>query len=131
MATCDWLRWRRDSFVGLLGELYVVAVYFLLMGHSIVEWRARRRCGEIDIVARQGETLVFVEVKTRLWSSVGDVEWVVSGKQRRRIMKAAHLFRDRSGLRDCGVRFDIAYVNRIFGLPHIVRDVWHDDRRGC
>lgn len=43
----------------------VAALYLRLKGYRILARRARTRAGEIDIVARHGDTLVFVEVKLR------------------------------------------------------------------
>lgn len=62
-----------------------------LEGHglAIVARNVRSRLGEIDIVAREGGTLVFVEVRLRSWSAFGGAAGSVDGRKRRRIVAAA------------------------------------------
>ena len=76
-------------------------------GYSIVERNYRCPLGEIDIVARDGDALVFVEVRTRRDASRGNaLETVRRGKQRRLGRVAAHyLMARRPTLIDC--RFDV------------------------
>lgn len=54
--------------LGRLGER-MAAEYLSRKGFKIIEMNFRNRCGELDIVAQEGETMVFVEVKTRM---IGD-----------------------------------------------------------
>jgi len=73
-------RHRQD--LGLQGE-DLACVELEKLGYSILERRYRSRFGEIDIVARDDGTVVFVEVKTKTSSSFGDpVEEVTLQKQR-------------------------------------------------
>lgn len=79
-------------------------------GYEIVERGVRLLRGEIDIVARDGTTLVFVEVKTRADESFGRPEEAVTpGKQRqlRRIAQAYLAVRPAPGV-DC--RFDVIAI---------------------
>jgi len=63
------------------------AAYLIAKGHRIVARRWRSPVGEIDIVARRRNTLVFVEVKAR--ERVDDAAWSVTERQRARIIAAA------------------------------------------
>lgn len=65
--------------------------------------------GEIDLAALEGETLVFVEVKSRREKFRED-RVPVSRPQRRRIGRAARAFRDRFGVRHLPFRFDLVTV---------------------
>jgi putative endonuclease len=79
-------------------------------GYAIVARRYRTRAGEIDIVARDGPTIVFVEVKTRRKDEFGDpLEAVTSRKQRKlTLMALDFLARVKPGSVPC--RFDVVSV---------------------
>ncbi len=90
------------------------AVKFLKkMGYQIVKRNWRSPAGEVDIIARDGETLVFIEVKSRgKGSFVSAVESVDARKQRRITRTALHYI---SALKDPEgpppVRFDVMCVS--------------------
>jgi len=62
-------------------------------GYKILENNFRSRLGEIDIVAVDGDTLVFVEVKTRWSEEFGPPEEAVTSRKLRSIAKAGAYFR--------------------------------------
>jgi putative endonuclease len=70
-------------------------------------WRAGG--GEIDLAALEGETLVFVEVKSRA-GAFPDDRPAVTAAQRRRIRHASRAFRDRFGVAHLPFRFDLVTV---------------------
>ena len=61
-------------------------------GLVIVERNWRRRCGELDLVARDGATLVFVEVRLRQRSGFGGAAASINAAKRTRIINAANLY---------------------------------------
>lgn len=63
--------------------------------------------GEIDIVARDGENLVFIEVKSRMKSSRGRPAEGLRTEQKKRIMNAAKTFLHQIGSPDVVYRFDL------------------------
>ena len=79
-------------------------------GYAILERRYRRRGGEIDIVARDGLTLVFVEVKAREDASFGDGADAVTRFKRRRIVALATDYLVRHGGLDQPCRFDVVSI---------------------
>ena len=79
-------------------------------GYAIVARRYRRRSGEIDIVARDGVTLVFVEVKARETHDFGGGVDSVTRLKRRRIADMAQDFLVRTRQIDCPCRFDVVSV---------------------
>jgi putative endonuclease len=80
-------------------------------GYAILDRRYRTRHGEIDIVAKDGETIVFVEVKVRITAERGTAaEAVTSAKQRRLVWMATdYLARKRLTDRPC--RFDVVAID--------------------
>ncbi len=78
--------------------------------------------GEIDIVARRGATLAFIEVKAR--PSLDEAAAAISVQQRERLVRAAEAYLARNpGLRQCEPRFDAMLVAPR-RLPRHVRDAW-------
>jgi putative endonuclease len=63
------------------------AAYLMAKGYRILAKRFRTRYGEIDLVARRRDLLVFVEVKAR--ASLDDAAYAVTPRQQRRIIDAA------------------------------------------
>ena len=79
-------------------------------GYEIFDRRYRTRIGELDIVARDGDTLVFVEVKTRATESFGSAFDAITRSKRRVIVRMAcdYMTRRRSWNGPC--RFDVVAV---------------------
>jgi len=87
-------------------------------GYAIIDRRFRTRLGEIDIVARDGGTLVFVEVKARVGDDYGLPEEAVTPQKQWRMTRMAetYLMVKRLGLEvDC--RFDVVAVEEGQGSP--------------
>ena len=61
-------------------------------GLAIVERNWRRRCGELDLVARDGDTLVFVEVRLRSGGDFGGAAASITGAKRARLVRTANLY---------------------------------------
>ncbi len=79
-------------------------------GYRILERNFRFRGGEIDIVALNAGTLVFVEVKTSRTPRFGDpVEWVDARKQQH-LIKAAECYLQNHHCGECRCRFDVVAV---------------------
>src|SRR6266480_7843131 len=70
-------------------------------GYAIVARRYRTRGGEIDIIARDGRTLVFIEVKARESHAFGAAAEAVTGFKRRRITELARDYMMRTHVSDC------------------------------
>lgn len=109
---------RRDK--GGAGE-EAAARYLAEKGYEIVERNFHGKNGEIDIVARKGEYLCFVEVRSKTTGDYADpIESVTVGKQRK-ILKAALEFLAARGLdaNRYAVRFDVVGVIAQGGPPAI------------
>ncbi len=89
------------------------AVRFLRRsGLRVLATNYRSPCGELDIVARDGDTIAFIEVKARADLGHGGPGEAVDRTKRKRIARAASHYLSRFGLDDRECRFDvIAIVN--------------------
>jgi putative endonuclease len=98
-----------------------------LKGYRILARDLRTPVGEIDIVARHGQTLVAVEVKRR--GRMEDAADAIGTAQRRRIQRALGWFAQRQpdGER-LAMRFDAMLLGQ-GALPRHIRDAWHGEVR--
>ncbi|MDW7760999.1 MAG: YraN family protein [Acidobacteriota bacterium] len=81
-------------------------------GYQILTRGFRMFRGEIDIIARDGETLVFVEVKTRTSEDFGRPEDAVTRSKQAQIRKIAQGYLIRVNPGDVPCRFDVLAVER-------------------
>lgn len=79
-------------------------------GLTILERNWRRPTGEIDIIAKDRRTIVFVEVKTRSSLKFGRPAEAVNKAKQLHILRTAMLYLTEKGLEDAPVRFDIVEV---------------------
>ena len=82
------------------------ALFLERNGLAIVARNYRTRLGEVDLVAREGAMLVFVEVRARSWAAFGGAAASVDGRKQRRIVAAARHFLSRLGA-EPPCRFDV------------------------
>jgi putative endonuclease len=88
-------------------------------GYSIIARRYRVRSGELDIIARDGPTLVFIEVKARDGRSFGDAAEAVIARKRRRIVRLAVDYVMRQHLANVPCRFDVVSIQFEAGEPAV------------
>jgi putative endonuclease len=88
-------------------------------GYAILARRYRRRAGELDIIARDGPTVVFVEVKAREDRKFGDAVEAVTSLKRRRMTRVALQYLVRHRLTNCPCRFDVVSIHVENGEPVI------------
>ncbi|SHO51054.1 YraN family protein [Desulfopila aestuarii] len=99
----------KRSVLGKAGET-LAAEHLRQSGYTILERNYRSRSGEIDIIARQGKTLVFAEVKTRKSASFGSPSAAVTLKKQAQISRVAQEYLARENLFDKPARFDVVAV---------------------
>lgn len=80
--------------------------YLMSKGYYVLEQNWRFSRAEIDIIAMDGEILVFIEVKTRSYDFYGEPASTVDQKKQRLIMDAASIYADKIN-HEWEVRFDI------------------------
>lgn len=105
---------------GLAGESQAL-LYLKKQGMQLVHKRYRSPAGEIDVIMRDRDTLVFVEVKLRHTGSRGDGLMAVTQKKQRRIVKTALYYLSEHG-HEGPIRFDVVEMTAD-GIQH-VRDAF-------
>jgi putative endonuclease len=88
-------------------------------GYAIVARRYRAQRGELDIIARDGTTLVFVEVKAREDLRYGDGAEAITARKRWRMARVALDYMARHQVTDCPCRFDVVSIHFEAGEPVI------------
>ncbi len=97
---------------GIEGE-NKVACYFEECGYEILERRFRSRLGEVDIIARQRDVIVFIEVKT--WDALGmeSLKHSIDSRKRVKIKETASIYLyHHPEFSDCRIRFDLVLLSR-------------------
>jgi len=106
-------RWLASMFpprtLGQRGE-DAAARHLRRRGYRIVERSARGPLGEIDLVALDGRTVVFVEVKTRRSDAAGAPSDSVTPDKQRRLTRLALGYLKQHGLLDAASRFDVVSI---------------------
>jgi putative endonuclease len=100
------------------------AVDFLLeKGYRVLQRNYRYGNGEIDIVAVDGITLVFVEVKLRSTDAFGDPEEAVTPRKQRQIRMAAEGYLTEHAIEDCECRCDVIAIRAPRGGHASIRHI--------
>jgi putative endonuclease len=89
--------------------------YLTDLGYIVIARNFKTRFGEIDIVARDGRTTVFVEVKRREATEHGSAAEFVKPAKIRRVISAARLYAAQNGLTQSLLRFDVIAIDVIQG----------------
>ena len=108
---------KRQS-LGIAGEDLACAE-LRRRGYAVLDRRYRTRFGEIDIVARDGTAIVFVEVKARLTSEFGGAAAALTGWKQRRVVDMARDYLARRNLHDCPCRFDVVAIDFDEAQPRV------------
>ena len=95
--------------IGVCGEAQV-ADYLRKHGYTLLAHSYACRFGEIDLIARKGDVICFVEVKLRSNMKYGLPREAVTAGKRARIRKTALHYLSVCELEDCPTRFDVAEV---------------------
>jgi putative endonuclease len=114
---------RTSNGIGAYGERRAVEYLVHEAGMHVLDRNWRCAEGEIDIVARDGAALVFVEVKTRRALQFGPPEEAVIAEKRRRLRRLAMCWLAQSTLHPREIRFDVVSVLRPRRGPALVQHV--------
>ena len=92
--------------------------------YEVLATNYRKPFGEIDIIARDGRTIVFIEVKTRRSTAFGTPLEAVDARKQRQLSRIAQDFLQSHGLTEAAARFDVIAVlldqdNRSAQVEHI------------
>lgn len=116
---------KRSYRLGMMAEYYA-AFYMLLRGYKILAWRFKQKTGEIDLIFRKKDVIVFAEVKYRQTLEMAASS--VSPQSQKRIINTAQIFlnqyrkkhikKGRKG-DDFVLRFDVIALSSYFKIRHI------------
>ena len=99
---------RRQKF-GEQGEALAVR-RLKKEGYKIIETNYRTQLGEIDIIAKDCDTIVFVEVKTRNSVHFGSPKWALTPKKQKKISMVALYYLKTTNQENARARFDVVAI---------------------
>lgn len=107
-------------YFGHIGEI-VSAIFLLLKFYWILTRRFKTPFGEIDLIAKKNNQLIFLEIKSRKHFTHQEV---VSSRQRQRITSAAQFFILKNNkYRNYYLRFDVIFINKYL-IPKHIKNYW-------
>lgn len=99
-----------------IGQHYeqLAAQFLIKQGLTLVAQNVQARVGELDLIMKEGKTLVFVEVKYRQNQHHGHAAESVTPQKQQRLIKTAYYWMQRHNLLDChsDFRFDIIAIHQ-------------------
>ena len=98
--------------LGKLGEEWALEKIEAL-GYECIARNYRCPLGEVDLIARDGDTLVFLEIKTRRGKSLGYAKEAINDRKRRQLSKVALAYMKSNNCSDVKSRFDVVAINLI------------------
>ena len=113
---------RGRSRTGAEGER-VAAAHLRAQGIAVEGWNYRTRFGEIDLIARDGDDVVFVEVKTRRNAEFGAPEESVTPRKRGRLVFAAQEYLKEHDLEERAWRIDVVAITLRPNGPALITHV--------
>jgi putative endonuclease len=106
--------------IGRKGEK-LAARHLKRLGYTILARNYTCPVGEIDLIALDGRTIAFVEVKTRQGDALADPEDTVTAGKRRKLYQVARYWLSQRRADDYGCRFDVVAVTLLDGDDPIIR----------
>ncbi len=97
----------------------LATAYLKLSGYRILERNYRNRIGEIDIIAKEGSVLVFIEVKARKTARYGSPKNAVTPAKQHKISNTALAYLKETGQLNRKARFDVVAIDARFNPPEI------------
>ncbi|AEH44523.1 Uncharacterized protein family UPF0102 [Thermodesulfatator indicus DSM 15286] len=85
--------------------------YFKLKGYKVLAQNWRTRYGEIDLIVKRKDTLVFVEVKARQSLRKGTPEEALTPSKQKKLLTLAKLYLQQEKIKPKKVRFDLVAVD--------------------
>ena len=103
---------QKNFYKKLLGRVGEdkAADFLKKQGFKVTERNYKNAFGEIDIIAKDGEYTVFIEVKTRTGDAFGAPSEAVDARKRQKYAKVAKAYLAYKGLLDCACRFDVIEI---------------------
>jgi putative endonuclease len=109
---------RERRLLGQAGES-LAADTLQQQGYAILTRNYRTPYGEIDLIARHGDTLVFIEVKLRRSEFFGTPQEAVNNAKQRHLKRAAQYYLSQQRSADIKIRFDVVAITMTGQRPQI------------
>jgi putative endonuclease len=109
---------RERIELGKMGEALALRT-IKAMGYRKIIKNYRCPLGEIDLIAHDGETLVFLEIKTRRTGPTGYAKEAVTSRKRHQISKVALAYMKATDCCEVRARFDVVAVSLFEGHPKV------------
>ncbi len=113
---------KANVTVGRYGEELAVA-WLKKKGYTIIDRNYRKPFGEVDIIARDCDCLVFIEVKTRRTGRFGTPAEAVTFKKQQQISRIASEYLSCTGMLDNQCRFDIISIVLHENQPPVIDQI--------
>jgi putative endonuclease len=116
-----------STILGKEGEDTAVT-YLIEHGYQLIDRNYRSQQGEIDIIAKDGAFLVFVEVKAYSMSSFGFPLGAIGPAKRKSMIHAARTYLMKNNIKDVNCRFDVLGIYKSWsGLPNfeLIKDAFN------
>ena len=107
-----------NEAAGRRGE-FLAALFLQMQGYRIIGRRVKTPVGEIDLIARRGDTIAIVEVKARSFSHQ-ETEALLAVNQRRIIRAARFWLTGKTAMASAHIRFDVIFLAPFAWPRHIV-----------
>lgn len=115
------MRNRRDAETsGRKGET-IAAWYLRIKGWRILDTRVRTPAGEVDLVAKRGKLIAFVEVKTR--ATAGELDFAIDERRLARVAAAAEILAPRYAVAGEDIRIDVILISPS-ARPRHIENAW-------
>ena len=113
---------RKASYQRGIKAEFLAKIFLRLKGYRILAHRYKTPVGEIDLIAKKGQLLIFIEVKAR--ESMEQALESVSSTQQKRIIRAAlYYLNSIHKYEKYTTRFDVICIDRTF-LPKHLENAW-------
>lgn len=99
----------QNTYKGDIGES-LAEQYLLDKGYEILETKYKNKIGEIDIIAKDGNRIVFVEVKARATARFGYPREAVDYRKQQKIQMVANIYLKSHKLFGCYTRYDVIEI---------------------
>ena len=89
------------------------------LGYKEIIHNYRCSLGEVDLIAKDGDTLVFIEIKTRKGRSIAYAKEAVNARKKRQLSKVALAYMKANNCCEAKARFDVVAISLKGDEPHI------------
>ncbi len=114
---------KRAYYYGLFSE-WAACLFLMIKGYRFIKHNYLTKVGQVDLIFMKGESLIFIEVKSRRNSKM--IENLISVKQKRHLINTANYFLSKNKIFSNNfVRFDAIYIIGLFRVMHF-KNIYDD-----